>query len=136
MLQFNMSWFRKTGMRLALVAMLFQAVVAGVSAAAASRDPGTSVPGAAGYLEICTRHGLMRVPVKPAPGAEAPETLTFGCDCTLCPVLGGGLTPPAEVATIWAPLAEYVVRLTASETTAGRPIQTGPPSSRAPPFIV
>ena len=136
MLQSKMARFRQTGMSMALVAMLFQAAVAGISAAAASADPGTAVPGATGFIEICTRHGLMRVPVKAPPGTKAPAKSNFSCDCTLCPVLGIGLAAPAEIAHLWAPLVAYAVRLIPADAAIGRSVQSGPPPSRAPPFII
>lgn len=133
-----MSWIRQTGLSMALVAMLLQAAIAGISAAAASADSSAGLPGASGFIEICTRHGLRRVPVKAAPGAETPtqKKLSFSCDCTMCPVLSGGLAPPAAPAVLWAPQQAPLVLHGTVQISAIRPVQTGPPPTRAPPFPI
>ena len=130
-----MNGLRQTGLSLALVAMLFQAAVAGVAAAAATVDPGTGLPGASGYIEICTRHGLMRIPAEQAPDAETPahEKLAFGCDCTMCPVLGAGVSPPSLPPALWIPTTATVERPVSLATDARRRAQKGPPPSRGPP---
>ena len=130
-----MNGFRRTGLSLALVAMLFQAAVAGIAAAAAA-DPGAGLPGASGYIEICTRHGLMRVPTEAAANSEEPAggKLSFGCDCTMCPVLGAGLTPPSAPPALWAPGESRIDRPAPAAPDARRHRQTGPPPTRAPPF--